>query len=117
MSSRFSLLAVAFAALAACKSLPSPVEQRASTEAMVRAAEEAGADRDPQAQLYLKLAREGLEKAKIAMENEENERADRILKKSEADAELARGLARQVNAEREAEEMREAIKKVAGGGK
>ncbi len=66
----------------------------ARSQAAIRAAEESGADQlDPKAQLYLKLAREQLAKGKELMDVDENDRADRVLRKAEADAELARGIA------------------------
>jgi hypothetical protein len=85
--------------LAGCGSVPSPVSQLAASQGAVRAAEEAGADTvNPDAKLYLKLARENLAKGKEQMEAEDNERADRSLRKAEADADLARTIAKRTNA-------------------
>lgn len=99
--------------LSACAGHPAPVDRLAAAQAAVRAAEEAGAERvDPQAQLYLKLAREGLEKGKGQFDAEDNERADRSLRKAEADAELARELARRQNARAEAEEAKKVLEKL-----
>ena len=84
----------------------------------MRAAEEAGADSNPEALLYLKLSREALAKGKEQMELKKNELADRNLRRAEADAELARGLARKVSAESEAADAVALLKKlkpVAGG--
>lgn len=79
----------------------------------MRTAEEAGADRlDPQAQLYLKLAKESLDKGKARMEADEHETADRLLRKAEADAELARAIARSVSARAEAEEAKKTVGKI-----
>lgn len=100
--------------LAACGGAPSPVDQLAASQAAIRGAEEAGGDRNPEALLYLKLARESLEKAKALMEDENNEAANRLLKKSEADADLARGLAREVTAEAEADEAKQVLSKLKG---
>ena len=99
----------AFAALG-CGGGVSPVEQFGRSQAAVRAAEEAGADRlDPQAQLYLKLAREQLEKGKQQMDHEEYEKADRLLRKAEADAELARQIAHLRTAQGEADEANQVL--------
>lgn len=98
--------------LAACGGAPPPNDQVATSQAAIRAAEEAGGDRNPEAQLYLKLARESLEKAKALMEQDNNEAALRLLKKSEADADLARGLARKVTAESEAQEAKDVLSKL-----
>ncbi len=112
-SARFAtvLVPVALAAvLAACgASFPPPNDQVAATQGAVRAAEEAGGDKDPEAQLYLKLAREQLDKARELMTEGQNERADRLLRRAEADADLARGLARSKSAAAEAEEAKKAI--------
>jgi hypothetical protein len=110
-----ALLTIALAAaLTACgASFPPPNDQLAATQGAVRAAEEAGADKDPEAQLYVKLAREQLDKAREVMTDGQNERADRLLRRSEADADLARGIARSKSAQAEAEEAKKAIKKMA----
>ena len=98
--------------LAGCGSFPSPVDQLAASQAAVRAAEEAGADRDPEAQLYLKLAKENLDKGKSRMDAEDNEIADRALRKAEADGELARGIARSRAAQADADEAKKALGKI-----
>jgi hypothetical protein len=98
--------------LVACGGAPPPNDQVAASQAAIRAAEEAGGDRNPEAQLYLKLARESLEKAKALMEQDNNEAALRLLKKSEADADLSRQLARKVTAENEAEEAKQVLSKL-----
>jgi hypothetical protein len=107
------LLLVVSVLLAGCGSLPSPVSQLAASQGAVRAAEEAGADTvNPDAKLYLKLARENLAKGKEQMEAEDNERADRSLRKAEADADLARTIARRTTALSEVKEAREKLKKL-----
>jgi hypothetical protein len=99
--------------LVGCGSFPSPVSQLAASQGAVRAAEEAGADTvNPDAKLYLKLARENLDKGKSQMESEDNERADRSLRKAEADADLARTIARKTTARSEADEAREKLDKL-----
>ncbi len=106
------MLLFLLAGLLACGGAPSPVDQLAASQAAVRAAEEAGGDKDPEALLYLKLARESLDKAKALMEAKDNEPAARLLKKAEADADLARGLARKLTAEAEAEEAKQVLAKI-----
>lgn len=78
----------------------------------MRAAEEAGAEKDPQSQLYLKLAQENLDKGKVRMEADDNEIADRALRKAEADGELARGIARSKRAQAEADDARKTLTKI-----
>lgn len=104
---------VAALVLVGCGGAPSPVDQVAKTQAAVRAAEEAGADKlDPQSQLYLKLAREQLEKGRSLMNEGENEKADRLLRRSEADAELAREIAHLQTAQSGADDAKKALKKL-----
>jgi hypothetical protein len=112
VKSTATLLLFLALALPGCGGAPSPVDQLAASQAAVRAAEEAGGDKDPEALLYLKLARESLEKAKANMEQENNEIALRLLKKAEADADLARGIARKLTAEAEAEEAKKMLAKL-----
>jgi len=65
-----------------------PLRTEASTSG-IRAAEEAGAAKVPQASLHLQLAKEELEKAKQLAAKGEKEEAASMLLRAEADAELA----------------------------
>jgi hypothetical protein len=89
------VFAVAFAAaaiVAGCANAP-PLRTEASTSG-IRAAEEAGAAKVPQASLHLQLAREELELARgLAAKGEKKEAASMLLR-AEADAELAVVLSR-----------------------
>jgi hypothetical protein len=76
----------------------------ASSEAAVRGAQEVGASSNPQAQLHLKLAQEQLAHAKQLMNEGENRRADFLLLRADADAELAIALAREVTTRTAAEQ-------------
>ena len=83
------LFAVAVAAtgiIAGCANVPLRTE--ASTSG-IRAAEESGAAKVPQASLHLQLAREELESAKSLAAKGDKEEADSMLMRSETDAELA----------------------------
>jgi gamma-glutamylcysteine synthetase len=64
-----------------------------------RSARELGAERVPAAQLSLKLAQEQINAAKKAMAEEENERAESLLIRAKADAELAVAQARETSAQ------------------
>jgi len=79
----------------ACASAPPPTARMASTQAAVRAAKEVGAERVPQADLHLKLAEEQVGKAKQMIDYGENERADFLLQRANADAELGLAMARE----------------------
>lgn len=91
---RFMVCAVAIAAtliIAACSSAPLRTEGSTSG---IRAAEEAGAAKVPQASLHLQLAKEELELAKrLAAKGDKKEAASMLLR-AEADAELAVALSR-----------------------
>lgn len=93
----------------ACGGAPKPQARLESSQAAIRGAEEAGAKDSPQAALHLQLATEQREKAVQLINNEENGRAERLLIRSEADAELAVALAREAAAKADAEKMKESI--------
>jgi Domain of unknown function (DUF4398) len=73
--------------VAGCGSTP-PVNKEASTSA-IRAAEEVGAAGVPTASLYLQLAKEELENAKVLATNGDKDEAESMLSRSQADGELA----------------------------
>ena len=91
-----SLLIVAAFGLAAvfagCATVPLRTE--ASTSG-IRAAEEVGALQVPQAALHLQLAKEELAKAEAMAKNGYAEEATSLLRRAEADAELAVMLSRE----------------------
>lgn len=70
-----------------------PLRTEASTSG-IRAAEEVGAAKIPQASLHLQLAKEELELAKGLAAKGEKEKAASMLLRAEADAELAVALSR-----------------------
>jgi hypothetical protein len=97
-TSNIGLLSAALAALAlsvACSSNPKPpTEQLAATTASERAATEVGATEVPQAALHLQLAKEQTEHAQLLIKKGENTRAQSMLERAQADAELALAMAR-----------------------
>lgn len=102
----FAVAALATAVAAGCASTPLKTEESTSG---IRAAEEVGAADVPQASLHLLLAKEELAKAKVFSANDQPEKAESMLARSEADAELAVALSRE---DTEKSEAREAVKKV-----
>jgi hypothetical protein len=80
----------------ACGGSSIPVTKVAESKATIRAAEEAGAKNNPQAQLHLKLARDQLNQAQVFLNKDEPERAALYLNQSQADAEVALALAHEV---------------------
>jgi hypothetical protein len=79
-------------------SIPPPTQRMADAQSAARSARELGADSVPAAQLSLKLAQEQISDAKVAMADGENERADSLLIRAKADAELSVAQARETGA-------------------
>jgi Domain of unknown function (DUF4398) len=79
---------------------PAPTQQMADVQSANRSAAELGAQRNPKAQLYLKLAEEQLTQAKAALQDDENESAERLLARAKLDSELAIALTREAEAMR-----------------
>jgi len=86
----------------------------ARSEASVRAAQEVGGQNDPQAALHLKLAQEELDQAKQLMNDGDNKRADYVLLRADADAELAVALARSATARVEAQQAMGQVRQIQG---
>ena len=113
-----TLSIVVFAGLlVACgSSFPEPKEAQIQTEAAVRGAQEVGADRDPQATLHLKYAKDEIEEAKKLIASDKNERASFVLMRARADAELSLMLAKarneKVDAQKAQDEVTEMHKKL-----
>lgn len=74
----------------------------ADVQAAERSAVELGAQENPRAQLHLKLAGEYLSRAKAAVEDGDDARADGLLARAKADAELAIALTREDDAKMKA---------------
>lgn len=89
-------------ALGCAGSYPPPTQQMADVEAANRSATELGAQKNPKAQLHLKLAEEQLKLAKAAMNDDDNKSAEGLLMRAKADAELAVALTREDDATTEA---------------
>ncbi len=76
-----------------------PTQQLADVQAASRSANELGAQKNPQAQLQLKLVDEQVQQAKAAMEDGDDEMATSLLTRAKADAELAIAMTRQEDAQ------------------
>jgi hypothetical protein len=87
-------------ALGCAGSHSAPTQQLADVESAYRSANELGAQNNPQAQLYLKLAEEQTTQAKKAIADDDNENASRLLARAKLDAELAVALTREGDATR-----------------
>jgi hypothetical protein len=97
-----------------CGSYPAPTERVASAEAGIRGAQEVGANSVPQAALSVKLAQEEVQKAKQLMQDGDNRRAELILMRAQADAELALAQAREAQAKTEAQHAVDQVKALRG---
>jgi len=99
----------------ACGSAPQPTERLVTAQAAVRAAKEVGAKDVPQAQLHAQLAEEQVTKAQKMIEEGDNERAEMVLRRATADAELAVALARESESQKQAEAAEAALGPQPGG--
>ncbi len=89
------ILATSWLALGCAGSYPIPTQPLADTESAERSATELGAGNQPRAQLFLQLSNEQLSRAKVAIQNGDNEKATALLMRSRSDAELAIALMRE----------------------
>jgi len=96
MQKSFISIAVVAPFVWACgASFPPPTQRMAEAQSAERSANELGANSVPAAQLSLKLAQEQIGQAQKAMAAGENKRADGLLIRARADAELAIAQARE----------------------
>jgi Domain of unknown function (DUF4398) len=99
MTYRQIVAALTFALSLGCASYPRPIEAATASEASIRAAQEVGAQQVPSAALQFQLAKEELANAQALMKDNENEKADSMLIRSRADAELAIALTKEAKAQ------------------
>ena len=102
-----SVAGVAMALTACGASYPAPTQPLADVQAADRSAQELGANTDPPAKLQLTLAQEQAQNATKAMKDGDNKRAETLLLRAKADAELAVSLAREQKARAELAEATE----------
>ena len=101
------------ALLAACASVPAPKGEIANADLALKNAEAVNAAQiDP---LDARLARENLEKAKLAMQKDEYEKARRLAETAEVDAMVAESKARSTRAQQRVQELKQDIEKLQGG--
>lgn len=80
--------------LGGCATAGPSGESMEATASSIRAAEELGAPRVPEASLHLQLAKEQSQHAKQLVEKGDGAEAKRLMKRADADAELSLALAR-----------------------
>ncbi len=98
------LILLTSCAFACAPAYATPTQRMADAQAAHRSAQEAGATEHPDALLHLKLAEEGIAKARTVLVSEENRRADFLLIRAKADAELALALTKEQAAKTAARE-------------
>ena len=96
-----SQLATCLAALmlaAGCASTPPPTERMTTAQANVKASKMLGAPNVPRADLHLRMAEQEVAKAQTLIKEGENDMADLMLQRANADAELSLALTREAAA-------------------
>lgn len=97
----FSMVIVTPFVWACGASIPPPTQRLADAQSAERSALELGANSEPKAQLSLRLAQEQIAQANTAMSDGDNVRAESLLIRAKADAELAVVQAREKGAKLE----------------
>lgn len=96
--------------MAGCAS--TPALRTESSTSSIRAAEEVGAREVPRAAFHLQLAKEELARAQDLSERGDEERAASLLRRAEADAELAILLSKEENQKSEAAEAMARVRRL-----
>lgn len=90
-------------------------EQLVDSQVSIRQAEEAGAEKVPDAAQHLQWAREQTSEARKLLERNERDKAALFLKRAAADAELAYSLAREAPARAEADQVLQQVQQLQQG--
>lgn len=98
--------------LAGCATTAPSGKSMENTAGSIRAAEELGAPRVPQASLHLQLAKEQSQNAKRLIKKGDNAQAKLLMQRADADAELAVALSRAAVATDKALAAREKTQKL-----
>ena len=109
---RKTLLAAALALVAsgcAAKRVDPPTERLAESQTAIRAAEQVGAARVPEAATYLGFAQQQVATARLLIDEGRYDAADLQLQQAAVDAQLALALARAVPLANEARQMLEQV--------
>jgi hypothetical protein len=93
----------------ACASYPTPTGRMADAVATTKTAQDEGAQTNPRAQLHLKLANDQIEQAKRLIADGDEKRADFVLVRAKADADLALVEAREATAQRQAQAAKQRV--------
>lgn len=88
-----------------CAKTEPPHTALSKAQSAVSAAEAKGAQKVPDASLYLKMAKDGIDQAEALMNEDEHERAAAVLERARVDAELAISLATEEDMKNKAQEQ------------
>ena len=116
MQIRLWLVPLGVLTLGACASSP-PTKELEASSAAIRAAEEVGATKEPNAALHLQLAKEETERARKRFADGDKEGAQRLLQRAEADANLAVALARTQQEQSDARGAMDRVNELKGSNK
>jgi hypothetical protein len=95
---RFARTAMCTLLVVACGGSSLPPAKVADTQSSISAAAAVGADQNPQAALHLKMARDQLKQAQSLIDDGKDEEASLVLKRADADAEVALMITREAQA-------------------
>jgi len=98
------------ACAAACGGYTVPAQHVTGAQTAIAAARGGGAAADPQANLHLKLAEEQFSSARGMMKSGDDKKADLLLLRSQADAQLAQSLAQKQTATAETQKTVDQIR-------
>lgn len=107
------IMMLATSAVACAANTPAPQDQFAAAQNQIGRAQESGASNVPDARLHLRLASEGLSKAK-SLFGEQNDYAASLIARANAEAVLALDLANEARARAAAQEASDAVVKARG---
>jgi hypothetical protein len=97
-------VAAGAAFLLGCAGEQTPVQSLEQSKAAIRAAEEVGASKIPQASLHLQYAKEESQRAEDLIANGDKNRGASLLMRAEADANLAVAMSREAQERHEAQQ-------------
>src|SRR5260370_28800403 len=105
-----SAMAAGAVLLLGCAGEPTPVRSLQQSQAAIRAAEEVGADKLPQAALHLQFAKEEAQRAESMIASGDKDRGGSLLMRAEADADLAVAMSREAQERTEAQQAADKVR-------
>jgi hypothetical protein len=106
------ILAIGLMSVVGCRSDTAYKESVGPTTSSIQTAEESGANVTPSAAFYLRKAKEEFAEAKALADRGQRDRAASLLKRAEADSELAAALAKEDSEKKAAAEAISSVRKL-----